>query len=199
MSDNIVAMSDKPALFEAAVVDSFSFLERDYGFSKQITRPNQYSVFARYENAALYVNVMFGPPAYEPEMSFGRLEVDDVPGAYNFTVGDLSQLSACQGWTPKVDVKPALAADVAWMALFLRECGRLCLENDAGIYGEMKARRDTAIAKWHREELDKAAASQIEAAWKAKDYKAVVDICSAFDGTLSAVDGKRLAIAMERA
>lgn len=199
MSDGKGNMLNNPDLFESAVAACFSFLEQDYGFTKQVTRPTHQSVFVRYENAALYVNVMFGPPAYEPEMSFGRLQVDDVPGAYSFEAGDLIQLTSCLSKISNPGLAEQIANQVAFLASCLRECGRPCLGNDSTVYIEMKARRDAAIADWHQDERNKATASQIEAAWNAKDYKAVIGICAAFDGPLSAVNVKRLAIATERA
>lgn len=192
---------DRPnpsVLFEAAALENFTFLEQEFGFSKSVSRPNQQSVIVRYESAVAFVNLMFGPPAYGPEMSFGRLGIDDMPGAYSLEAGDLIQLNACRGWSNSDKHTDPITRQVAWFASLLAECGRPCLNGDSPIYSEMKARRDADVANWHREMREKARASKSNAAWEAKDYQAFVDLFSTSEGALSAVDQKRLDIARKR-
>jgi hypothetical protein len=155
---------DPSVLFETAVFESFSFLEQEYGFSKKVSRPNQYSVFARYENAVIYVNLMFGSPAYEPEMSFGRLGLDDIVGAFSFEAGDLIQLDSSQGWSKSAENADRIKGQVAWFALLLRECGHPCLDGDSATYSEMKSRRNALVSTRRSEVLDKVRVSKSNAA-----------------------------------
>jgi hypothetical protein len=185
-------------VFEAAVFENFTFLEQEFGFSKSVSRPNQQSVIVRYENRTIYVNLMFGPPAYEPEMSFGRLGIDDVPGSYSLEGGDLIQLGTCRDWSNNNKHSGSVTGRVVLFASLLNECGRPCLNGDSPVYSEMKARRDAAVSIWHREMRDKARASKSNAAWEAKDYQAFIDLLSTYEGALSAIDQKRLDIARER-
>jgi len=90
---------DKSAEFEAAVIGSFKFLESDHGFLRRLSQPQKYTRLVVYESAKLYVVLSYGPPAYEPEMSFGRRGIDDVSGAYSFHPGDLVELDCCRNWT----------------------------------------------------------------------------------------------------
>ncbi|MGD9470909.1 MAG: hypothetical protein AB7G24_02300 [Novosphingobium sp.] len=181
--------------FEISVLKEFSFLERDYGFSKSIIRPNAHSTIINYKNYDVFVNLVFGPPAYEPEMSFGRLGVDDRQGGFNFEAGDLIQLGSCRGWAKKGENLPPLEGQVAWLAALLGECGRPCLLGDSVVYAEMKSRRETLVMEWQRDERAKAQAGEIDTAWKAKDYQTVIRLCSAYDGVLSDINRKRLEVA----
>lgn len=185
--------------FEHTVLISFAFLERRYGFSHTVLRPSPHSVLVRYESRSLFVNLVFGPPAYEPEMSFGRLGVDDRQGAFSFEAGDLIQLASCQGWNPDIKPGDAVARQVAWFASLLQKCGQPCLLGDPAVYEEMKSRREAQVAEWQRDERKRRRDNEIDAAWKAKDYRAVVDLCSAYERTLSNLNQKRLKFAKERA
>jgi hypothetical protein len=199
MTQNVTVTCNEPSLFEAYVEESFAFLEKDHGFSKKVTRPDQHTAFARYEKTSLYVNLMFGPPAYEPEMSFGRLGVDDAPDAFSFEAGDLIQLASCDHGVSNPGLPEPIANQVEFLARVLRDCGQQCLRNDSRTYEEMKRRRILAVAEWKDQEHGKAVSRKIEARWQAKDYRSLVKICDDFEGKLSTIDAKRLAIAKERA
>lgn len=181
--------------FKAAVLSSFAFLEQHYGFSNTVLRPSPHSVVVRYESRSLFVNLVFGPPAYEPEMSFGRLGVDDRQGGFSFEAGDLIQLASRRGWTPNLKPDDAIARQVAWFASLLQECGQPCLLGDPSVYEEMKSRREAQVAEWQRDERTRRRDNEIDAAWQAKDYRAVVGLCSAYEGTLSKLNQKRLEFA----
>lgn len=199
MRHSVSNMTDPSALFEDAVLSSFAFLEQRYGFSKSTLRPTQQAVVVRYESPSLFVNLTFGPPAYEPEMSFGRLGIDDQQDGFSFEAGDLIQLQNCQEWAaPNLVSSGVIEGQVAWFASLLNECGKPCLLGDPAIYAEMKSRRESLVAEWQREERNKGRRNDIEAAWKAKDYSAVVALCSGYEGALSNVDQKRLEIAKEK-
>jgi hypothetical protein len=148
-------MPDPSASFEDAVVISFAFLEQQYGFSKSIIRPTQQAVVVRYESRSLFVNLAFGPPAYEPEMSFGRLGIDDRKGGFSFEAGDLIQLESYQGWKPSFESSAAIVRQVAWFASLLNECGKSCLLGDPTVYAEMKSRREALVSEWQRDERNK--------------------------------------------
>ena len=196
MRHNVSKMTDPSTLFEDAVLNSFAFLEQRYGFSRSTLRPTQQAVVVRYESPSLFVNLTFGPPAYEPEMSFGRLGIDDQQGGFSLEAGDLIQLQNCQEWAaPNLGSSGVIEGQVAWFASLLNECGEPCLLGDPAIYAEMKSRREALVAEWQREERNKGRSRDIEAAWKAKDYRAVVALCSGYEGALSNIDQKRLEIA----
>lgn len=199
MRHDVSSMTDPSTLFEDAVLSSFAFLEQRYGFSRSTLRPTRQAVVVRYESPSLFVNLTFEPPAYEPEMSFGRLGVDDQQGGFSFEAGDLFQLQNCQEWAaPDLGSSGVIEAHVAWFASLLNECGKPCLLGDPAIYAEMKSRREALVAEWEREERNKGRSSDIEAAWNAKDYRAVVALCSGYEGALSNIDQKRLEIAKRK-
>ena len=189
---------DKAAQFQGAVIDAFKFLESRYGFSRLTSRPDRNTLLIRYETRTLYVILAYGPPAYEPEMSFGRHGVDDVPGAYSFEAGDLIQLDCCASWQWSKSYPNHIVGLVSEFARLLAACGSSCLSGDPITYGEMKSRRDKLISEWKRDELDKAHRSKVSAAWERKDYKAVVELLAEFGKDLSDLDRRRLQFAMAR-
>lgn len=183
--------------FEAAASDSFRFLEQTYGFSKSTLRPNRNSVILRYESTSIFVNVMYGPPAFEPEMSFGRRGIDDIPGAYSFEAGDLVELEICRDWQSKPG-SGGIEGQVAWLASMLKDCGKECLAGDQSVYHDMKKRRDRLVAEWRHQEHYGALSRNIDAAWRNKDYKRIVDLCANHSGPLGNLDSERLRYAQSR-
>jgi hypothetical protein len=177
--------------FEMAASDSFRYLEQRYGFVRSTLRPSVNIIILRYENASIYVNAMYGPPAYEAEMSFGRRDIDDVPGGYSFEVGDLIQLETCRDWQSK-SVSGGIEEQVAWLASMLEGCGQKCLVGDQSVYSEMKERRDRLAAEWRRQEEAAALSRSIDAAWRRKDYKKIVELCADYGGALGALEEGRL-------
>jgi len=189
---------DQSAEFEEAVVDSFDFLEVDYGFLRRSSQPQKYTQIVVYENPELYVVLSYGPPAYEPEMSFGRRGIDDLPGAYSFHPGDLVQLDCCRNWEWNRDQGNALASWVAELARLLATCGTECLADNPVSFVQMKNRRDKLIVDWKRDEKLKGLRTQVESAWRAKDYNQVLHLYESIDD-LTEVDKKRVIFAKTHA
>ena len=191
------SVQDKSLEFGLAVVSNFQFLEANHGFSRRSSRPQEHAQLVTYENRVLYVILSYGPPAYEPEMSFGRRGIDDLPGAYSFHPADLVELDCCRSWTWNKDGGNALGAWVADLARLLGVCGSQCLAGDQVVFAEMRARRDRLIADWKRDANRGAVRAKIEPAWKAKDYRLVLQLYEEID-ELSELDRKRIAYAKAR-
>lgn len=191
-------MLDPSCLFENAVQDNFAFLEKRYGLSRSVIRSTPQAVIIRYENEFIYVNLMFGPPAYEPEMSFGRLQVDDCDNGFSFEPGDLILLESCKNWHANNISDNTILNEVSWLASLLNNCGSSCLLGDESVFERMKERRENLIETWKNEENSKRVYQNIELAWKNKDYKAVVEGYSKYGRIQSKVDIKRLEIALQK-
>jgi hypothetical protein len=189
-----ISAQDKSAEFEAAVLYSFRFLESEHGFLRRSSRPQKYTQLVMYEKSDLYVVLSYGPPAYEPEMSFGRRGIDDVSGAYSFHSGDLVQLDCCRNWAWNKDQDNPLTNWVSELARLLALCGAQCLAGNSAVFTQMKTRRDKLISDWTHEESVRA---QIDSAWKAKDYKQVLHLYESIDD-LTDLDNKRIAFAAAR-
>ncbi|MDR2857358.1 MAG: hypothetical protein LBV50_05875 [Novosphingobium sp.] len=191
MQENI---SDRSSEFEAEVLRSFKFLEDNYGFRRRSSRPQKYTQIVTYENDKLYVVLSYGPPAYEPEMSFGRRGIDDAPGGYSFHSGDLVQLDCCRTWVWNKEQGNAIPNWVAELARLLATCGAQCLTGTPSVFAEMRTRRDGLIANWKHEEQLRGVRTKIESAWRAKDYRQVLDLYQSIDER-SALDEKRIGFA----
>lgn len=190
--------SEAIVVFESAVLESFAFLEGKFGFSKSCSRPNPQALIVRYENAEMFVNVMFGPPSYEPEMGFGRRGFDDLPSSFSFGAGDLIQLETDAASSTKSMQSEPIAREVAWLASLLAESGKDCLSGKVEPFHEMKLRRDSATKRLNQDNRKLERASEANAAWIAKDYRRFVELFAEQEGAVSPVDQKRLKIAMKR-
>ena len=185
---------DKSAEFEAAVISCFNFLEADHGFLRRSARPQKYTQLVIYESRDIYVVLSYGPPGYEPDLSFGRRGVDDVPGGYSFDPADLIHLDCCIGWSWNKDKGNALPNWVAELARLFRSCGSKCLNGDSLVFTQMRDRRDRLVADWKRDERLKGLRAQIDLAWKAKDYHQVLSLYGSID-ELTDIDRKRITFA----
>lgn len=191
---------DNYAVFEDAVRDSFGFLEQQYGFQLSQNKQVGYAKVIRYESPLVYVNLVYGPPAYEPEMSFGRIGIDDVQGARSFHPGDLVLLKSSSGWKWGA-INPdhsAMMEIVLGHAQLLRECGSSCLKGDQATFEEMKVRRDKAIEVWRQEEKVKQIRKDAQLAWDGKDYLAVARLYESIKGVLTDTEKKKLEYAKKR-
>ena len=179
--------------FEAAVISSFEFLETDYGFARRSLQPQKCTQLVIYEGDKLYVVLSYGPPEYEPELSFGRLGVDDQEGAHSFHAGDLVKLPAFKDWAWNKETA-GVGGWVSELARLLRTCGSACLLGDAFSFAQMKKRREKLIADWKRDEVAKGVRISIDLAWKERDYSRVLKRDGSID-SLSEIDKKRIAYA----
>jgi hypothetical protein len=182
------------ANFEAATRECFRFLEDEYQMSVSILRPHAKFSVVRYKGSSTFVNLTYGPPAYEPEMSFGRPTIDDGAGSYSFDVGDLIQLNTCGDWR-SISSSTGLEHHVAWLASILKLCGRQCLDGNQSVYDTMKAKRNKLIAEWQDQEQLLVLSRSIDEAWKQRDYKKIIALCSHFSDKLDVVNSRRLAYA----
>lgn len=196
MRQTITTPQDLSERFEAAASDSFRFLEEKFGFSKSTMRPDSGSVNLTYQSQLIYVNVVFGPPAYEPEMSFGRCGIDNVVGGYCFEAGDLIQLDGCRDWRSKPG-EGTLEGQVTWLASILEDCGKECLTGDQSIYNYMKCRRDILIDEQSIREQTDVLSNNVEAAWISRDYQRIVHLYSNYRGVLTELDRRRLRYARD--
>jgi len=184
------------ALFEDAVSRCFAFLEAQYGCTRSLFRPTGQAVVVYYESASFFLRLILGPPTFEPEMAFGRPGIDDGQDGFSFGPGDLMWLRDGQSQArPDQIATYAIEAQLAWFASLLRDRHPACLAGDLAIYAEMTSRRGTEVAKWRRAQRDGERSRQIEAAWKVRDYHAVIALCSGHEVVLGRLDRKRLAFA----
>lgn len=185
---------DVYAVFEDVVQRHFYFLEQQYGFRLSQIKQVGYAKAIRYESASVYVTLTYGPPAYEPALSFGRIGIDDVPGAYNFDQGDLVTLNSSAGWQwdPVNPNKSVLVELISGLAQVLRECGAVCLTGDHATFEEMKTRRDSAIKEWHQQEKANRIRKEALSAWNRKDYSAVVGLYETIKDMLTETETRKL-------
>jgi hypothetical protein len=182
--------------FETVVRESFRFLESEYDFVRREFYPSGSSAVVRYDTSSLYVFLAFGPPDYEPTMSFGRRGIDDIPAAYNFGPGDLIQLECCKDWQWNPSHSDRMTGYVAEFARLLMHCGKQCLLGVESVFEEMRSRRDKLIVRSNEGEFARAVREKITAAWGRKDYKRVVELYEQMDGQLDELDKMRLRFAM---
>ena len=191
-------MQDDYAQFEDEVKRNFYFLEQQYEF--RLTQINKmgYSKTIRYESRYVYVNLSYGPPEYEPTMSFGRIGIDDALGAYSFEQGDLIQLKNCENWKWNPAYPNHLIGLISEYSRLLKECGATFLTGDQTLFEEMKAKRDSSVKAWHEQEKAINIRNDAESAWSRKDYVTVVNLYETIKDILTETENKKLIYAKKQ-
>ena len=82
---------DNYAVFEDEVKSNFYFLEQQYGFRLNQIKQVGYAKVIRFESPSIYVNLFYGPSAYEPAISFGRIGIDDAPWLFAHGVAAMAE------------------------------------------------------------------------------------------------------------
>jgi hypothetical protein len=184
--------SDSYVVFEEEVKRSFHFLEQQYGFHLTQLKQVGFVKTISFESLIVYVSLFYGPPAYEVEMSFGRIGIDDAPEAYSFESGDLVLLSSCTNWVWNSANPNHLIGLISEFSRLLRECGVACLKGDQAVFEEMKARRDSAVKVWHQQERQNSVRKEAESAWSRKDYEATARLYETINSQLTETEIKKL-------
>jgi hypothetical protein len=162
--------SNEVALFEKSVAENFSFLCSEFGFRLVSTSRGGDSVAIRYESGRVYLLMAYGPPSYEPSLSFGRSGVDDAPGAYSFDQGDVVQIASCSDWTWDASNTDRIGGFISEVARLMRTCGRDCLTGTESVYAAMRRRRDEAVKDWRKQERALSIRGAAKRAWERGDY-----------------------------
>lgn len=183
---------DNYAVFEDAVKSNFYFLQQQYGFRLNQIKQVGYAKVIRFESPSIYVNLFYGPPAYEPAISFGRIGIDDAPGGYSFDQGDLVLLKNCANWKWNPADPNHLVGLISEFARLLMECGSSCLKGDQVVFEEMKARRDSAVKVWHQQEKANRIRKEALSAWNRKDYGTFVSLYETIKDMLTETENRKL-------
>ena len=184
--------ANQHVVFEEEVRKHFHFLETDYGFHLSHVKNIGPITSVRYESTKVYVSLYHGPPAYEVGMSFGRIGVDDVAGAYSFELGDLILLERCRTWIWNPANTNDVYGSLAEYARLLRECGSDCLQGSEFVFTQMKKKREELIQNWKQEERINNVKREAIEAWSQKDYERVVKLYESISASLTAVETKKL-------
>lgn len=183
--------SENYSVFETSVIRCFDFLQ-EYGFRRQEAEQLGYVRLIRYESPRVYVNLFYGPPAYEPEMSFGRVGIDDLAEAYSFDQGDLIFLGACKDWRWEPAPERGLDGLISEFARLLNSCGRECLSGDPSVYREMRDRRDIAVKVSRQQEFLGSIRRDAEKAWSKRDYIAYTALMSKVENAITDLEHSKL-------
>ena len=186
------------ALFVEHVKRDFAFLVDEFGFAIDSEFQEGDSASIVYCSERIYVKVFQGPPAFEPQIAFGRIGIDDQASGYSFEQGDLTLLGARPEWEwRKRDGEPHSGL-IPELARLLKERGERCLNCDAEVFLEMATRREQLAEQWKRHDHSQAIRLQAEAAWKRKDLQAVVTLYGEIHDELTAVEQRRLSYAQKQ-
>jgi hypothetical protein len=171
--------------FEEEVKKHFLFLLTDYGFQIKFIKQVGPVSSIKFESEKVYVSLFYGPPAYQVEVSFGQIGIDDLPGAHSFEIGDLILLGKCPTWTWNSN-----ESDVAEYARFLRECGSGCLKGDKLLFAQMKNISDELAQKAAQEGRIKRVRQAADDAWHQKKYDKVVELYESIGTVLTGSEAK---------
>jgi hypothetical protein len=179
--------------FEEAVLNSFGFLTRDYGFRRLDANPS----LVRFERNGIIVSIGLDRDSFEISATVSLSDSGE-----EFTVWELARLMG----TPDVGPGTFLQASttdrverlVPILADALRKYGRPALDGDRGLFSrlrELQQRESEAFLRtgrlrWIRE--------QVQTAWSEHDYRKVVQLLEEVRSDLSAAELKKLSYARKR-
>jgi len=186
------------ALFEEEVKTHFHFLVHDYHFWLSKVEQTGYVKYIRFESENIFVNLYYGPPAYEVEVAFGRIGIDDVRGidgvpvTYSFSTGDLVLLDTCSNWKEDFQDEDRITGQIMFLSHLMRKCAAACLHGEQVVFEKMSARRDASLIEWQREEQMKQMRRELDTAWKQKNYSQITNLLSSSEEMLTNVERKKL-------
>ncbi len=167
---------DDYQVFSHEVRHRFVFLEKDYGYSIVQDKVEGDVAFIRFESPEVFVTLWFGPPEYDVQLSFGRIGIDDQPGAFTFEPGDLLSLDQCKEWQWDTTYLDKIQSTIAEYARLMRSCGISCLRGDRAVYEIMIQQREALIREWLRDEKLQELRAKAFEAWSKKNYSEYVKL-----------------------
>ena len=189
---------DRLIVYERLVRQNFRFLEDEYGFILTSKEVHNEHIVISYMSETVFVNLYYGPPGFELELSFGRRGIDDLPGSTSYGMGDLARLDEAKGrhWESRVTFQANsfhnLCRCLPKLARLLKTYGGACLKGESATYEEMSVEREIGLLKYRiREELARMRSAAARA-WKAKDYTEVVKLLEPFVEELTVAECRKL-------
>ena len=185
-------------LFADGVKTHFYFLVQDYHYRLSEVKQTGYVKFIRFESKDIFVNLYYGPPAYEVEIAFGRIGIDDVRGidgvpvTYSFSMNDLVLLHTCADWKESFPGEDRITGQIMFFSQLMRKCGTACLCGEQVVFEEMSARRNAALLEYQREERMKQMRRELDTAWGQKNYNQVINLLNSSEVMLTKVERKKL-------
>lgn len=186
---------DNAVWFLEQVRQHFGFLVNEFGFRICKKRQQGDRASVEYCSEKVYVRLFQGPPDFEPQLAFGRIDVDDAPGGYGFGQGDLTLLTSCDDWHWHPRHSEPDGGLIPELARLLRECGARCLQGNDDVFSEMRERREQLANDWREAERVQSLRVRAESAWERKDLRAVIALYAEIDDQLTNVEQKRLSYA----
>ncbi len=198
MRKSPVSNNHNYVLFEKKAKTYFRFLIDDYHFRLSKVEQTGFVKIIRFESKGIFVNLYYGPPAYEVEIGFGRIGIDDAPDGHSFALGDLVLLDTCSGWKESFQDEDRLTGQIMFCSHVIRKCGSACLRGEQAVFEKMNAQRDAALLKWQQEVRMTQMRRELDTAWKQKNYGRVIMLLSASEEMLTKAERKKLEYAKKQ-
>jgi hypothetical protein len=181
-------VTDRSVLrFAEKVKDRFSFLET-LGFRHVRSEPT----FVRFESPRANVNVYHGRRSFEI-----GLEIESATDAYSFSeilrLVDREQGEQYRNYG--THTAQGVAEGVAKLAELFQRCIAAGILNDKQLFARLKVQRGELARNYALETQMEQARRKSEAAWRAKDYAAVVTALKPLRAALTATEVRKLEFA----
>jgi hypothetical protein len=171
-------------------------LVSEYGFRSVRTE----ATFVRFESEAVFVNVYHGRASYELGVEIGQPQkVTGLPAERRFTLYEfvvLNNAEKVSGYTYYQVSRPELMGEfVNRLAdLTKRYCG-LALMGGPEIFEKVAQVRSRLSAQLMKEMALEGVRPQVDEAWRAKNFKRVIDLYESIEPHLTEAERKKLTYA----
>jgi hypothetical protein len=184
--------------FSQAVLTSFRFLITEFGFKCV----KQETTLVRYESSGVFVNVFHGRSSYELGVEIGQLRKNlDIP-EFGFTLGEIISLSDAKFgamYRPYQITKPELITKyVEQIAELAKKYATSALVNDKGFFEQLSSLQLQKSDEYLKDMKLNQIRSEVEVAWREKNYKQVVELYGSVESDLTLSERKKLEYARRK-
>jgi len=194
--------------FEEAALDAFSFLRTEFGFrvvETEVTR-------VRFESDHVFVNVYHGRSSYELGCELGLLREqngnDDVSPSEDkvrenaYSIWEIARMVAAPGITEgthyQASTSDVVATLVSRLADLVKRYGQRALMGDRAFYQALESAHSQWFENYQKETTLLQIRRQVSDAWRARDFRRVVELLDPVIQELTPVEVRKLEYAKSR-
>jgi hypothetical protein len=185
--------------FPQAVTAAFNFLVEDYSF-RCVKRDH---TFVRFESKATFINVYHGRSSFELNVEIGELKACEQDSEIAFTIGEILysvKAPEADNYRPyQVHTTDLINKFVNELADLVKKYAVPALTGDRFFFQEVAKDQADRSNEYLREMAHRRTRSEVEAAWRQKDFGRVVNLYNSILESLTPAEAKRLAYAKKKA
>lgn len=191
-------MVELTTAFAEGVAQEFAFLGR-LGFTQAPFVSSGRVQAVAYRSRAVSVELLFGPPEFEPEMVVSHLQQGSRLNSSDLiSLGALS-MPESSPHPERLSSEEKIRNHLRWLAGMLRAADARLLAGDPAFHAELANRVELTRAELRRNDDLRRVRAEARNAWRRKHYGDVIRCYESIAQQLSPLEEKRLAYALKQA